>query len=456
MNRLGYLVGSESGKGIYEKIQGLPIIDLHTHVDPREIMENERWRDIWELEGATDHYVWELMRRCGIPEELISGHAPNKEKWLALAKVLPLFAGNPVYDWVHLDLRKRFGIQEWVSSKTAERIWNETKEILSEERLRPKQVLRAMNVEILCTTDSPSSALRWHEKLRNTFPEVRILPTWRPDAAMNIGAESWGRFVDQLAERTGQDVADLVGFLSALEATHRYFDEHGCVASDHALESPWGHRVSESTAAKIYQKARSGKTVSDADQRDFQAFLLHFFGELNAEVDWLMQLHIGAIRNYRESLFAQLGSDSGGDVASHSIEIARPLRDFLNTFDQRLRIVLYGLHAAHLYTFGILARAFPNIYLGAPWWFLDNPYHTSWYLKQTAAVDLLSRHAGMVSDSRKLISFGSRFEMFRRVLTDVLGAMVEQGRMPLEVANDIANMVAYNNPKSLVKKGPPS
>lgn len=117
-----YLIDNESGQIIYEKIKDLPILDAHNHGDVEEIVRNEGWRDIWQLEGATDHYVWEMMRRSGVPEEKITGNASNKEKWLALAEVFPLLAGNPVYEWIHLDLKRRFGIEEIISRDTAELI----------------------------------------------------------------------------------------------------------------------------------------------------------------------------------------------------------------------------------------------------------------------------------------------------------------------------------------------
>lgn len=447
-----YLLSTESSVKIFETIEHLPIVDLHGHIEAQQIAEDKGWEDIWELECATDHYVWELMRRCGVPEEKITGDAPNEEKWRALAEVFPRFAGNPVYEWIHLDLRRRFGIQELLGPETGEKIWHEAKARLANDWFKPRQLLRKMNVEVLCTTDSPLSDLKWHRELQKCFPEVSILPTWRPDEVMRIGSRGWREFVVALGERADVDVSQLAGLIEALTWTHHFFANHGCLASDHGIEEPFAHFVPEKAAARIYEKAYHGKKISDTECRNFQAFMFYLFGELNSEVGWTMQLHIGAIRDYRQLLLQRIGPDSGGDVASHSIEIVKSLRDFMNAFDGRLKIVLYGLHPAHLYTFATLARAFPNVFLGAPWWFLDNPYHAANYLREVAAVDLLWRHAGMATDSRKLISIGSRTEMFRRVLANVLGEMVDQGRIPLETACDIAKQVAYYNPKSLVEK----
>ena len=40
-----------------------------------------------------------------MPEEKITGGASSHDKFIAMAKVFDQIAGNPVYEWIHLDLR---------------------------------------------------------------------------------------------------------------------------------------------------------------------------------------------------------------------------------------------------------------------------------------------------------------------------------------------------------------
>jgi len=448
-----YLVTSANGKILFEKISDLPTVDAHCHIEAKWIAEDKGWSDIWEVEGATDHYVWELMRRSGVPEDNITGNSSNKKKWLALAEVFPGFAGNPVYDWLHLDLRRRFKIDAVLGPNTGEVIWEESSSLLKDERFRPRNLLKQMGVEILCTTDSPTSDLYWHKLIQEQPLGVRVLPTWRPDIATDIGSSGWEVFVRQLSKRTGIEVLHLPDFLGALKKTHDLFASVGCVASDHAFEQPWGDYISEKAAARIFERALHRRNITESDRTAFSAFMLHFFGTLDSQAGWVMQLHIGAVRNYRNQLLNTLGRDSGGDVASHNIELVGNLHNFLNEFDGRLQIVLYGLHPSHIYSLATLSRAFPNVFIGAPWWFMDNPYHMHEHLAQVASVDLLANHTGMVTDSRKLFSYQSRTEMFRRVLADFLGNWVNQGRIPFSVAEGLAAKIAYYRPKQLFFSG---
>jgi glucuronate isomerase len=449
-----YLLTNDVSQKIYHEIKGLPIIDLHSHIEASWLLENRKWDNIWSAWASTDHYVWELMRRFGVPEDKITGPAPDEEKWLAFASIVPLLIGNPLYDWLHLDLKLFFGLDEQVSANTAHKIWVATKEKLSTTpELQPRGILKAANVKVLCTTDSPLSTLEAHKRLSDELSEIQILPTWRPDPLFEIGTAGWRENIHALGNVTGLDVSKFKGFIDALAKTHKYFELHGCRSSDHALEDPLLDFSNRKTIERVYVRALQGGKITEEEKARFRSVCLYLSGELNAESKWFMQLHIGAVRDYRQQLFLKLGKDSGGDVATHMNEITKGLRKFLNYFDGRLTIILYVLHPSHVYTVATIARAFPRVYLGAPWWFMDNPFHMHNYLAELAAVDTLSLFPGMVSDSRKMLSLVSRHDLFRRVLANFLGELVQNRRAHLEEAIAVASRATYENPYHLVKEG---
>ncbi len=444
-----YLLTNSTAEVLYDTIRDLPIVDPHNHANIEEIVENRPWADIWEVEGATDHYVWELMRKRGVPEERITGSATNKEKWLTLSKVMPELVGNPVYEWIHLDLKRVFGIDEVVSGHTGEKIWDKTLALLKSPDMRPQELLKKMNVKILSTTDDPQDTLSLHKRAQEDVKGIRITPTWRPDKAMNIEKEGWREYVEKLGEGEGEDISNFKGFLTALEKSHNRFDLYGCVASDHGITRPISFHVDREDAEKIYVKAIKGDRLEKEEVYKFKAFMLIRFGELNTKTNWVMQLHIGALRDYRDSLYNSLGPDSGGDISTNALDIAGNLRYFLNHFDGKLKVVLYVLDPTHLPTIATIARAFPNVSIGAAWWFNDTPFGMEIHLKYIATVDLLYNFAGMVTDSRKLLSYGSRTEMFRRVLSSVVGEWVERGQLPLKQAINLVEWVSYRGPYTL-------
>lgn len=442
-----YLLTNKTAREIYQLVKDLPIVDAHNHSDAKEIVENKGWNDIWEVEAATDHYVWELMRRRGVPEERITGAASNHEKWLALAEVFPKFVGNPTYEWIHLDLKRRFGIDEIICKDTAQIIWNKAKEKLKSEDMKPQKLLQSMGVEIMCTTNDPAEDLHYHQLAREKLESVKILPTWRPDRFCKVHSPDFKKFLLQLEQRTNISITDLHSFIDALKKTHDRFDELGCVCSDHALLEPLVHRIDEKKAAQIFERALK-EAVSYEEHLEFQSYMIYTFAEMNSEKNWTMQLHIGAMRDYRAKLFESLGPDSGGDIIAGFVDVARGMKDFFNDFDGKLKIVLYCMDTSYLPVMATIARSFENVFLGAPWWFNDSPFGMRFQLEYIASVDLLSNLVGMVTDSRKLMSYGSRTEMFRRILCDVVGTMVERGQIPLREAIEVCTELCYERPKS--------
>ncbi len=444
-----YLLETDAARELYDAIADRPIVDPHTHADVAEIVENDGWDDVWEVEAATDHYVWALMRNCGIDEELITGDADNREKWTALAEVFPQFAGNPTYEWVHLDLQRRFGIDETISAETADEIWEETKAQLAEDDMRPQELLAEMNVEVVGSTDDPTDDLAYHERAADEVDGVELVPTWRADRAVKVDQPEWTDFVAELAEATEIDTDDFDGLLAALEASHDYFDERGCRACDLGVEQPVSRSVSDERARDVFERALAGASLSEREVGDFQAYLTEYIGELNAEKGWVTQLHLGPVRNYRDSLFERLGPAAGGDISTGDVDLVKPLEHFLNRFDEEMDVVIYVIDPAHYPSVATMARVFPNVTVGPAWWFNDSPFGMEHQLEYVGTVELLSQHAGMVSDSRKLLSYGSRFEMFRRSLANVVGKQVERGQVPADVARDLAENLAYDRPKEL-------
>ncbi|WP_459194089.1 glucuronate isomerase [Halosimplex sp. J119] len=444
-----YLLETGAAETLYEGIADRPILDPHTHADVVEIVENDGWDDIWEVQGATDHYVWSMMRKRGVDEELITGDATNREKWTAFAEVVPEMAGNPVYEWLHLDLKRRFGIEKPVSTETADEIWAETSEQLERDDMRPQELLREMGVEVVGTTDDPTDNLAYHERAVEEVDGVDVRPTWRGDRAVNVQNADFDEFVADLDDATDFDPDDVDGFRAALEATHDRFAERGCVACDIGIREPVSRPVSDERAREIFDKRRAGKQLSEREIEDFQAYMLAFVTELNVEKGWVTQLHMGPVRHYRQELYETIGPAAGGTATTGDLNLTEGLRHLVNRFDGEGEIVLYVVDPTHYPSITTIARAFPNVSVGPAWWYNDSPFGMDHQLDYAGSVDLLANHAGMVSDSRKLLSFGSRFEMFRRTLANVVGRKVERGQMPLDVAENLVEHVAYERPREL-------
>ena len=445
-----YLLSGDTAAHLYAEVADLPIIDPHNHADVREICEDRNYTDIWQVEAATDHYVWSALRKRGVPENLITGSAPNRDKWLALAAVFDELIGNPTYEWIHLDLKRRLGIDHLLGAATGAAIWDATLRVLQQPDMRPQALLHAMKVEHICSTDDPVDRLEYHQRLAAANLPTQVHPTFRPDKAMNIFKPDWRDYVTRLEARVGSPFRSVADLIAGLRVTHDYFAAHGCLASDHGVHTPCGYQVDAAEADTVFRKARDGRRLERAETVAFMSYVLNEVAEMDAAKGWVFQLHLGCVRDVRDTLARSIGPDSGGDISDHTIDIVTPLLPFLNRFDGRLKTVLYALDPAHQPSLATLSRGFgADVSLGSAWWFNDTPVGMRRQLEYIGSVDMLMNFAGMVSDSRKLLAYGSRHEMFRRVLCDVVGTMVDRGQMPAHLAERLVCHLAYERPKHL-------
>ena len=444
-----YLISNAAGKRIFEAIKSLPVVDAHNHANVKELAENKNYPDAWQLFAATDHYVWSTMRRCGVAEEYITGSRTPREKFCELGRIFPMLVGNPVYEWIHLDLKRVMNIDTILNGETANEIFDQVNAVLAREDMKPLSILKKLNVVAMCSTDDPIDTLEYHKQVNAAWGGILVRPTWRPDAAMNMHLPTWKGYMQKLADRFEMKFNSIDDLFAALRKSHDYFAENNCTVSDHGVEVVPGATFDKCAADCTFRRALAGEAVSKEEIVNFQKAVMNCAGELDAEKDWVFQLHFGAMRNVRYSIFEKLGPDTGVDTGNCFQDHYPGIVDLLNVFDNRLKVVLYCFDPTQISTVASVARAFcSKVKIGAPWWQCDNPIGMKRQLEYFGSVDLLNNCSGMVSDSRKLLSYGSRHEMFRRVLADVLGTMAELGQAPEEILTDLAVRLCYEQPRS--------
>ncbi|MCK9266730.1 glucuronate isomerase [bacterium] len=443
-----YLLGNESGKKIFEQIENIPIVDPHNHADVAELATNRNYNNPWQFLIGTDHYIWALMRKFSIDEFYITGSALPEEKWLKLAEVFPCMAGNPVYEWMHLELKRFLGIDQLLGPKTGKEIWEQTSSLLKSPEYRPQQLLDKLGVEVMCSSDDPLDFLDFHQKVNKDMGRSVVVPTWRADRIVKVSSPDWRGYVKKLAERFESRCSSVQDLIDILRKSHDYFAEYGCKASDHSMRTPFPCVAEVKQADKIFKALLNEEQVSTEDKEILADYIFANLAEMDSEKNWVFQMHIGVVRDVRSSLFSSFGPDAGCDVSDHFVDMIPPMETFLNRFDNRLKVILYCLDFAYQSTFATIARSFgQNVKLGAAWWFCDTPFGMKRQFEYISSVDLLYSFAGMVSDSRRILAYGSRFEMFRRVLSDVLGDMVEKGSLPENISLNLAKRICYSGPK---------
>lgn len=454
-----FLLQTETAKELYHNTAShLPIIDYHNHLSAWAITENKNFRNITKIWLDGDHYKWRAMRAAGIDEHFITGAATDKDKFLAWAETVPQTLRNPLYHWTHLELKRYFGIDELLTAENAEHIFDVTSEQLRTKDFSTNSLLKKMNVEVVCTTDDPADSLLHHEAFSNRRNSFKMLPTFRPDKAMNVG-DTMGFlvFIEALESSSGTKVKDLNSFMHALLERHNKFHEIGGRLSDHGLSHVPAEPFTKKEVETTFKKLINRKTTSPLDQNKLKSYLLLEFAKMNYHKNWVMQFHIGALRNSSTRLFDQVGKDAGADsIADH--KHAQTLSRFLDALDRNNvlpKTILYNLNPSDNEVFASMAGNFNDgsipgkIQWGAAWWFLDQLDGIEKHINTLSNIGLLSVFIGMLTDSRSFLSF-PRHEYFRRLFCNILGNDVKKGWLPndIELLSGLVKNVCYSNAKN--------
>ncbi len=434
-----FLLQSDPARRLFRQFaQEPPILDYHNHLPPQDIAEGRQFANLFEIWLEGDHYKWRAMRANGIDEKFCTGKAKPYDKFLAFAKTVPHTLRNPLYHWTHLELKRYFGIETLLNADTARQIWDEANEKLADASLSARGILERFQVRALCTTDDPTSDLKNHRAIAQSGCPAKVYPTFRPDKALNVhDPKAFNGWVDHLAEVEDMEIGNYTALCDALRERHGFFHSIGGRLSDHGLEHCYADFCGEGEASRIFDKARSGKAATPEEQGKFAANLMLLFGQLNAEKDWTMQLHLGPIRNNNAKLFAELGPDIGCDSIGdfpQALALSRFLGKLSET-DSLPRTVLYNVNPVDNFVFATMAGNFQDgdipgkIQFGSGWWFVDQKEGMEWQMNALSNCGLISRFIGMLTDSRSFMSF-PRHEYFRRTLCNLIGKDVDEGLVP--------------------------
>jgi glucuronate isomerase len=450
-----FLLDVPTARRLYhETAAGLPIIDYHCHLDARDIAADRRFNDLAEIWLGGDHYKWRAMRADGVDEDLITGNAPPKEKFRAWAATLPHLAGNPLYHWTHLELRRYFGITEALGPATADSIWERANAALADPAFSALAILERMKVEFVGTTDDPADGLEGHAAVRAAGrTKTKVRPSFRPDKSIHIGAPGFTAYAERLGASAGLRISDFASLCRALAARMDFFGSMGCRASDHAFGLPpcaWD----EAAADQALRDALAGLPPGPYGAEAHATRLLAFLSGEYARRGWLMQLHMGCQRNLNSAAFAALGPDTGYD-ASLDEPMARPLAALLDRLvaaGNLPRTVLYSLNPADYPALTTVMGCFQGggwpglIQLGSAWWFCDHLDGMDEQMRVLAATGSLYRFIGMLTDSRSFLSY-PRHEYFRRIFCRLLGGWVDAGLFPedWESLTEMTRRVCYAN-----------
>jgi glucuronate isomerase len=451
----------EIARHLYATAADLPLVCPHGHVDPRLFTDPDySFGTPTELLLIPDHYIFRMLYSQGIPLEklgvprLDGGEVEqdHRQIWQITAENFYLFRGTPTGMWLAHELQSVFGIEDKLTGESAQDIYDQITARLESPEFRPRQLFEQFNIEVLCTTDAATAPLEHHRAIRESGWGGRILPTFRPDAVVNIDTPRWRENIEALSQVTGIEVTSYRAFIQALESRRAYFKTMGATATDHAALTAYTEGLSEREVGAIFQRALGGgATANDATR--FTGHMLMENARMSIEDGLVMQFHPGSYRNHSPLIFERFGPDKGCDIPIQG-EFTRSLRPLLDKYgdDIRLTLILFTLdETTYSRELAPLAGHYPAVKLGPPWWFHDSLNGMIRYFERIVETAGLYNTVGFNDDTRAFPSIPARHDLWRRAASNWIAGLVVRGIVDMEGAAEMILDAAYRLAKRAYK-----
>ena len=386
---------------LYAAAKDLPIIDWHNHLDMQMLAEDKPLGSLYEVWVKADPYKHRAMRICGEPERLITGDAPEPEKWAAWTRTLPKLVGNPLFAWAKMEMDwLGIGFNTEAQRHRGGMAFGDLENVSLSE-WTPSKMLRRFNVEYLSPCVGASST--FDDRLPTL--SCRVVPSLRMDAGDEVAEEVLERFHDvgcRVVDISVDNVAILQSSISNLQSVAAFAAAHG----------------------------------------------------------WTMLLHLGALRETSARLRAAAGP-AGGYAGMRAPVDPAAVAAFLDGLERKgslPRTILLSLNPEAHAQLAVLAGSFVEegvpgkVQLGPAWWWCDHAEGIRDVFEKQAAYGVLSTFVGMTTDSRSLLSF-VRHDYFRRLFCKWLADKVAAGDFPNDPALllPLVEKVCYGNARGMLK-----
>ena len=451
----------EIARELYQAVADLPIVSPHGHVPAEWLADNQPFTDPTTLLLTPDHYTNRMLHSAGgvdledlgVPVGTPLTEEQARAGFRRLCDNWKFLRGTPVQFWFESEFHDVFGVKVRPSAETADQIYDQIAECLTQDDFLPRALYKKFNIEVMATTDDPCSDLAAHQKLANDPTwDGRVVPTFRPDAYLESARPGWRELTANLAKVTDVDIHDYASHLEAMRVRRQFFKDNGAVSTDHSHADAGTARLSDADAEKYFQAALAGE-IAQPEADALRRHMLNDQAKLAVDDGLVMTLHPAVYRNHDSDAQARFGADVGGDVP-YAVEFTRALQPMLDAYGNAdgFHLVVFTMdESVYSRELAPLAGWYRGLYVGAPWWFIDETDAIMRYRRSVTGYAGFAKTSGFIDDTRAFCSIPARHDVARRVDSAFLAGLVAEHRLAMDEALDTAVDLVSALPKKVFK-----
>jgi glucuronate isomerase len=409
------MIHDQLARDLYTEICRIPLIDPHTHIDPRRPTA----RNLDDILGY--HYYTELAHSVGMDKALLAASDP-RERVRAIMYHLAMFDNTAQYEWFIEIIRAFLGFEgERVTLADCTWLWDSAERLMAQPGWE-EQVLKRSHLEKIFLTNDFDDPL-------TGFNTTRYVPCLRTDDL--VFHLDKPEIQKRLQKATGlDDVKDLTALRQAIQKLFDHFARHGAKACAISLPPDFSPQpVSGAVMAK--------------DSSAFSQGVFWMLAECCRDFKLPFDLMIGVNRRVYEQ-----GVHQGQDLFDQRTSLVQYAKLF-NAFPE-VTFCISVLSSGQNQELASYSWIFPNVVTNGHWWYSNIPAYIEQDLRARLQAVPKIKQLGYYSDAYKLEFVLPKFNMYRRILAQILADDFIRPRFASEAqAMELARLLLRDNARRI-------
>jgi glucuronate isomerase len=415
-------------RDLYTEISRIPVIDPHSHINPHAAAS----RSLDDILGY--HYYTELAHSAGMSQDPLSNDTPPRERVRAILGHLDRLDNTVQYAWF-LDIARTFlGFKgDRITASDADVLFDTAERVMSQPDWEG-EVLRRSNVEKVFLTNDFDDPLEG-------FDTARYVPCLRTDDLVFRLDQPGVR--ERLARATGVDVGDVDSLRQAVRKLFEHFTAKGARACAVSLPPDFSPSGISDLGLGVVMGALDSRAPSDILAR--QAGVFWLLAEHCREFELPFDLMIGVNRRVYED-----GVYQGQDLFDQRTSLIQ-YAELFNAFPE-VPFCISVLTSSQNQELVSYAWIFPNVITSGHWWYSNVPAYITGDCRARLQAVPKTKQIGYYSDAYKLEFIRPKYDMYRRILAQLLADdFVRPGVYSERQAVEFARLLLRDNARRIFK-----
>ena len=385
-------------RDLYAEICQIPLIDPHSHINPHQAAA----RTLDDILGY--HYYTELAHSAGMSQAPLANDVPPRERVRAILDHLDRIDNTVQYSWF-LEIAQTFlGFKgDRVTAKDCDALCDVAERLMAQADWE-EQVLRRSRVEKIFLTNDFDDPLEG-------FDTGRYVPCLRTDDLVFHFDKAATR--ERLARATGVEVANAEQMQDAIAALFRRFVERGAKACAISLPPDFSPAAVSQFDLTIYLGELIAGNQDAGVKRACANGVFWMLAEHCREFRLPFDLMIGVNRRvYRNGVF------QGQDLFDQRTSLLQ-YAELFNAFPE-VTFPISVLTSAQNQELVSYSWIFPNVVTNGHWWYSNIPAYITHDTRARLQAVPKTKQLGYYSDAYKLEFILPKYNMYRRILAQIL------------------------------------